>query len=65
MIPAERITFIPWSGGLDSTYLIWLYLKAGLRVVAGSIGILNNPEQTEAEKTARHNLWPFGIALTR
>lgn len=41
--------FVLWSGGLDSTYLIYKYLNLGYNVFAGHIQIDNNSDQTKRE----------------
>jgi Zn-finger protein/7-cyano-7-deazaguanine synthase in queuosine biosynthesis len=45
-----------WSGGLDSTAMVYEYLKGGHEVHAASCQIPNNPEQTAQEILARKTL---------
>lgn len=37
---------IPWSGGLDSTYLVWKSLKEGHHVNTAYFTIINNHTKT-------------------
>lgn len=48
-----KTIFIPWTGGLDSTYLIYKNLKEGNNVVSGSIVMLNNIAQSISEYLSR------------
>ena len=43
---------ILWSGGIDSTYLLYKNLQAGHIVVPYYVDILNNKLKTEAEQQA-------------
>ena len=52
-------TFIFWSGGLDSSYLIYDYLKDGYPVVAGHINIKNNAIQMKREQEAIKKMLPI------
>ena len=47
---------IPWSGGLDSTFLVWKSLKEGHNVTIVYFTILNNDSKTIVEKTLREKL---------
>jgi 7-cyano-7-deazaguanine synthase in queuosine biosynthesis len=47
---------ILWSGGLDSTYLLYNALKEGNTVTAFYINIMNNKNKTKMEKNAINNL---------
>ena len=55
---------VSWSGGLDSTYLIYKFLKEGHSVVAAYCEIINNITKTERERYAieklKHKLYPLG-----
>lgn len=48
--------FVLWSGGLDSTYLIYYLLQSGAKVEAGYVEILNNREKVRREKRAIEKL---------
>ncbi len=48
-----------WSGGLDSTYLIWKLLSDGYKVEAYYVEIANNPEKIAREKAAIDKLLPL------
>lgn len=54
VIHYEKKAFVLWSGGLDSTYLIYHLLSAGYQVRAGSVEIVGhhapNDEQLAIEK---------------
>jgi 7-cyano-7-deazaguanine synthase in queuosine biosynthesis len=47
---------IPWSGGLDSTYLVFKALSEGHEVTTCSFILTNNKGQVEMEKLARKNI---------
>lgn len=47
---------IPWSGGLDSTALIYRRLKEGHEVTAVRFALENNEKQTAGERLAVENL---------
>jgi hypothetical protein len=49
--------FIPWSGGFDSTYLIYKTLTEGHRVWSAYVNIQN--ERPTGEKVAQENLAPM------
>lgn len=53
MKSASKTVLIPWSGGVDSTYLIYSNLVKGNNVVSGSIAFLNNLGQSFSEMIAR------------
>lgn len=55
MKSASKTVLIPWSGGVDSTYLIYNNLVKGNNVVSGSIAFLNNLGQSFSEMIARKN----------
>ncbi len=44
---------IPWSGGLDSTYLVWKNLSEGNEVYTFSVQLENNVGQRDSEIAAR------------
>lgn len=48
-----------WSGGLDSTFLIWHLLKLGHAVDAYYVKILNNPLKTKCEEKAIDSIVPL------
>lgn len=52
----KKTVGILFSGGLDSTYLVYKNLKEGNDVVPIYCSILNNEEKTKAEKIAIENL---------
>lgn len=49
---------VPWSGGMDSTFLIWQLLASGQKVQEVYINLTNNSIKTEMEKRARERLIP-------
>jgi 7-cyano-7-deazaguanine synthase in queuosine biosynthesis len=51
--------FVPWSGGLDSTALIFHLLEEGHEVVTGYIELSNNLYKTKREERARSKILPF------
>lgn len=51
--------FIPWSGGMDSTYLIQYYYEKGYSVSVGYINLDNNLDKTLMEKAAINRLLPI------
>ncbi|HJT80364.1 MAG TPA: hypothetical protein VJ719_04125 [Chthoniobacterales bacterium] len=51
--------YVMWSGGLDSTALIWHYLQRGYRVSAGYVAFRANVGKTAAELRAIHRMLPF------
>lgn len=51
--------FVLWSGGVDSTRLIWELLTLGHEVHAGYIKILNNEQQSIRELAAMESMAPF------
>lgn len=55
----KQSVLVLWSGGLDSTYLIYKMLCDGYRVKAFYINIQNNTYQTEREKTAIQKMIPI------
>ena len=55
----EKTKFVLWSGGVDSTYLIWRLLKEGHKVKAGYINLVGNGEQTKRELEAISKIRPF------
>ncbi|MFW6242767.1 MAG: hypothetical protein ACOC2W_01275 [bacterium] len=48
----DKTVFCLWSGGLDSTYMIWDYLNKGYFVKAGYVEIKNNKHKTKIELKA-------------
>ena len=48
-----------WSGGLDSTAMIYRYLQKGWHVDALTVNIINNAEQNERENIAINAMLPF------
>ena len=48
-----------WSGGLDSTALIWDYLTRGYEVRAGYVAFRNNTWQTACELQSIDRMLPF------
>jgi len=50
---------VMWSGGLDSTALVWRYLARGYQVSAGYIAFRNNVWQTACELRAIDRMLPF------
>lgn len=55
----KKNVFIPWTGGLDSTYLIYKNLSEGNTVYSSSILFANNVNQTIYEMKARYHLLPI------
>ncbi len=51
--------YVMWSGGLDSTALIWHYLQRGYEVSAGYIAYRANVGKTAAELRAIDRMLPF------
>ena len=51
--------YVMWSGGLDSTALIWDYLQRGYTVSAGYVAFPLNAGKTGAELRAIHRMLPF------
>jgi len=47
-----KTAFVLWSGGLDSTALIYYYLKKGYKVDAGYVKLNNNENKTKQELDA-------------
>lgn len=43
---------IPWSGGLDSTYLIYDAIQKGHKVTTCSFSLKQNTQQSNAGKTS-------------
>lgn len=50
---------IPWSGGLDSTYLVWKNLSEGNTVYTFSVELENNVGQRDSEIAARKLIQEF------
>jgi len=48
----NKRVFLLWSGGLDSTFLIYHLLRGGARVEAGYVKVLNNEEKAKREEKA-------------
>ena len=48
--------FILWSGGLDSTYLIYKNLNEGNKVISGYVSLLNNGKKVDMERQAIEKL---------
>ena len=55
----ETHSFILWSGGKDSTYLVWDRLKRGGSVTAAYVTVLNNETKTQAELAAIDKMAKF------
>jgi 7-cyano-7-deazaguanine synthase in queuosine biosynthesis len=55
----RKRVLIPWSGGMDSTYLIQLYSELGYDVYAGYIEVTNNLHKPAMEKRAIKKLRPL------
>lgn len=57
----DRIAFVLWSGGLDSTYLVQKLLDEdkNIKVITGYVELLNNRDKTVAEKRAREAMIPI------
>lgn len=55
----ETHSFILWSGGKDSTYLVWDRLKRGGSVTAAYVTVLNNETKTQAELDATDKMAKF------
>lgn len=51
-MPGKNI-LVPWSGGLDSTYVVYKNLSEGNNVYATYFGFNNSGSKTEFEKNAR------------
>ena len=47
-----KSVFVPWSAGVDSTYLIIRLLESGYKVIAGYINIENNGAKPKMERAA-------------
>lgn len=52
-------SFILWSGGNDSTYLVWDRLKSGGSVTAAYVEVSNNETKTLAEIGAINKMADF------
>jgi 7-cyano-7-deazaguanine synthase in queuosine biosynthesis len=52
----KKTVLVPWSGGLDSTYLVWSLLKGGHSVYGMYIDLQNNAEKVKCEKEALEKL---------
>ena len=48
-----------WSGGLDSTYLVWYLLEHGYQVSTRYVEIQNNADKVKQELKARENILPL------
>lgn len=55
----RKKVFCLWSGGIDSTYMIYKYLKEDYYVSCGYVKITNNVNKTETELKAIDNMLPF------
>lgn len=57
----SKLTFVLWSGGLDSTYMIQKLLDGDKekKVVSGYVEVLNNHDKTKAEQRARDAMIPI------
>lgn len=51
--------FVLWSGGIDSTYLIYRLLNDGYNVDAGYVRIKNNSTKSKIEKLAIKEMLPY------
>lgn len=56
---------IPWSGGMDSTYLVYKAILAGCRVTTAYYKIENNDLKTKAELEARIPMIEYFYQLAR
>lgn len=56
---AGRRALVAWSGGLDSTYLVWRCLRAGIDVTAAYFEIVNNESKVKRERAALDRLEPM------
>ncbi len=56
---AGRRALVAWSGGLDSTYLVWRCLRAGIDVTAAYFEIANNENKVKRERAALDRLEPM------
>jgi len=50
---------VGWSGGLDSTYLIWKAINSGIKVDAAYFELVNNTNKIKREQMAIGALLPF------
>ncbi|AFX93643.1 QueC-like queuosine biosynthesis [Serratia phage phiMAM1] len=48
-----KTVIVFWTGGVDSTFLVFYYLMQGYTVMTQWVDIINNSGKTEAEKAAR------------
>lgn len=48
-----KTVVIYWTGGMDSTFLLYYYLMHGYHVITQWVDLGNNPKKTQAEKEAR------------
>jgi 7-cyano-7-deazaguanine synthase in queuosine biosynthesis len=53
----EKIVGVLFSGGLDSTYLVWKNLEMGNKVVPIYVEVENNKDKTTLEKNRIEALW--------
>lgn len=56
-----KTVLIPWSGGVDSTYLIYKNLEEGNKVKTFSVLLNNNIDQRDREKNARKVLSEYFV----
>lgn len=59
-----KSVLVPWSGGLDSTFLIYSLLEAGDQVDALYVRIECNEDKTKRELASIENLKPFFAKYT-
>ena len=55
----RKKAYVMWSGGLDSTALVWHYLQRQYDVAAGYVAFPANVGKTAAELRAIHRMLPF------
>lgn len=64
LVKGSRV-FIPWSGGMDSTYLVYRAILAGCRVTTAYFKVENNTEKVKAELNARVPMIEYFRTLAR
>jgi tRNA U34 2-thiouridine synthase MnmA/TrmU len=55
----DKKYFVSWSGGLDSTFLIYKLLSEGYSVCSSYVKIGNNEEKTTRELNSIKNIIPL------
>lgn len=56
--PGDHL-LVAWSGGLDSTYLIWKAIQLGIKVDAAYFELVNNATKVKREQMAIGALLPY------